>query len=384
MNRKNSKAKAAAIWLLVVIALAVVAILLKEPLVSAFRGGPSLSDKPVATQTTTPQVTIPEPAPVVATPAPEPAQAPGAPEQPKGDQSITISFAGDCTLGKDQNTPADRSFDAVFKKVGDPRYFLKNFNEIFSSDDLTVVNFEGTITDSDNRRDKKFAFKGKPEYLKALTEGHVDAVDVANNHSKDFGEQGFKDTVAALKDAGLTVFGYNDIAYKDIKGIKVALIGAYELAEHMGIKDRLVKNIKTAREQGADVVIVFFHWGQEYQKSPNDTQVQLGHAAIDAGADLVVGAHAHQLQGYEIYKDRYIIYCLGNFCFGGNTNPSDKDALVFQQTFTKKDGKVLTDGKVKFIPTRISSESGRNNYQPTPATGKDAERIMKRLEDYRR
>ena len=116
--------------------------------------------------------------------------------------------------------------------------------------------------------------------------------------------------------------------------MKVALVGTYELDEGAGIKDSMVANIQRARSEGAQVVLVYIHWGIEREYVPNETQMMLGHAAIDAGADLVVGSHPHVIQGYEKYQDRYIVYSLGNFCFGGNSNPDDKDCMVFQQTFT--------------------------------------------------
>lgn len=304
----------------------------------------------------------------------------GADVSANASHKVTITFAGDCTLGKDDVIPYDRSFNALFKEKG-PAYFLKNFAPLFGADDLTVVNLEGTITDSNKRAAKKFAFKGKPEYLEALTDASVEAVTLANNHSHDYGEKSYTDTIEACKNAGLISFGYDRIAYREINGVKVALIGTYELARGMEIEGELLSNIKKAQDEGAQLIVVDFHWGTEYGKGPNQNQKRLGRAAIDAGAHVVVGSHAHILQGYEKYKGRYIIYSLANFCFGGNTNPPDKDTLVFQQTFSLTDGKIADDDDVKFIPAKISSSNSRNNYQPTPAEGEEAARIMRKLEE---
>ena len=158
-------------------------------------------------------------------------------------------------------------------------------------------------------------------------------------------------------------------------------MGTYELAEHEGIEESMVANIQRARSEGAQVVLVYIHWGVEREYVPNEVQMQLGHAAIDAGADLVVGSHPHVIQGYEVYQGRYIVYSLGNFCFGGNSGPSDMDCMIFQQTFTVVDGQAQTDGAVNVIPCSISSESSYNNYQPTPAEGDEAERIMAKIEE---
>lgn len=295
--------------------------------------------------------------------------------------SLTVTFAGDCTLGTDANFNKSTSLPAKYDEVGDPAYFMANVYDIFSTDDLTVVNLEGTLTDSTTRVDKQFAFKGDTAYTSILTSGDIEAVSLANNHSKDYGEKSYTDTIAACDAAGVPSFGYDRIAYVDVKGVKVALIGTYELAKHEGIKDELVANITEARAQGAQLVLVYFHWGLEREYVPNTTQMNLGHAAIDAGADLVVGAHPHVIQGYEVYKDRYIVYSLGNFCFGGNSNPSDKDCMIFQQTFTVTGDDVALDKQVKIIPCSISSTSSRNDYQPTPATGSEADRIMAKIEE---
>lgn len=295
--------------------------------------------------------------------------------------TFTVSFAGDCTLGTDEAFDYSTSLNARYETEGDPAYFFRNVADIFSADDLTVVNMEGTLTESTARQDKTFAFKGPADYAQVLVEGDVEAASLANNHSQDYGEQSYTDTIDALEAAGIKHFGYDDIAYLDVKGVKVALVGTYELAEHEGIEESMVANIQRARDEGAQVVLVYIHWGVEREYVPNDVQMQLGHAAIDAGADLVIGSHPHVIQGYEVYQGRYIVYSLGNFCFGGNSGPSDMDCMIFQQTFTVVDGQVQTDGAVNVIPCSISSASSYNNYQPTPAEGDEADRIMAKIEE---
>lgn len=295
--------------------------------------------------------------------------------------SFTVTFAGDCTLGTDEGFNQSTSFNAVYDDADDPAYFFKNVKEIFEQDDLSIVNMEGTLTTSTSRADKTFAFKGPAEYAQVLKEGNIEAASLANNHSRDYGEQSYQDTIEAVEAAGIPTFGYERIAYLDVKGVKVALIGTYELADGMGIKDELTSNIETARNEGAQVVMVYFHWGNEKEYVPNETQVKLGHIAVDAGADLVIGSHPHVIQGYEKYNGRYIVYSLGNFCFGGNSNPSDKDCMMFQQTFTVTGNDVATDDVINVIPCSISSNSGSNNYQPTPATGDSKTRIEGKIKE---
>ena len=294
-------------------------------------------------------------------------------------QTITLSFAGDCTLGTDENFDRSTSFNAKYNAVGDPGYFFANVADIFAADDATIVNMEGTLTHSTTRADKTFAFKADPEYAQILVEGNVDAASLANNHSHDYGEQSYTDTIEAVEAAGIPTFGYDRIAYLDVKGVKVALIGTYELAEGLGIKDEMLGNIAAAKDAGAQVIVVYFHWGTERETVPDSVQMELGHAAIDAGATLVVGSHPHVIQGIEEYNGHQIVYSLGNFCFGGNKNPSDKDCFIFQATFTVQGDHVTTDS-TEVIPCSISSVSSSNNYQPTPATGGEEEGIAAKIQ----
>ncbi len=298
--------------------------------------------------------------------------------------TITISVAGDCTLGTDEGFNYKKSFKGKYDAVQDPAYFFQNVQPVFAEDDLTIVNMEGTLTEETTREPKQFAFKGDAEYAKILTAGAVEAANLANNHSFDYGQKSHEDTIAALDAEGIVSFGYERTAVMDIKGVKVGLAGVYELAEHIDCKQDLLDNIASLKEQGAQIIIVSFHWGQEKENVPNDVQVELAHAAIDNGADLVLGHHPHVLQGIEEYKGKNIVYSLGNFCFGGNSAPSDMDTMIFQQTFTVKDGKLQEDNVTNILPCKISSayEEGYNNYQPILAEGEQKEKIFERLSEY--
>lgn len=296
--------------------------------------------------------------------------------------TITVSAAGDCTLGTDEFFDWSDSLPAKYEEVGDPAYFFRNVQPIFAQDDLTIVNFEGTLTESEEREDKQFAFKAAPAYAEILTAGSVEAANMANNHSKDYGEQSYTDTIKALEDRGITTFGYDRLAVMDIKGVKVGLLGTYVLREGLGIKDSMIANLESLKEQGAQIIIASFHWGSEKAYEPDSTQIELAHAAIDNGADLVLGHHPHVLEGIEEYQGKNIVYSLGNFCFGGNAYPSDMNTMIFQQTFTIKDGELQQDNVKNIIPCRISSEDGYNNYQPTPAEGEQKDDILRKMEEY--
>ena len=304
------------------------------------------------------------------------------PEPTAESVSITVSMVGDCTLGTDVNFDQSTSFDAFYQMKNDPGYFFQNVKDIFTADDLTVANMEGTLTTSNDRQQKTFAFKGDPSYTEILTRGGVEATNLANNHSHDYGDQSYEDTIQYLEAAGITTFGYDRTAVMDVKGIKVGLIGIYELKDGLGRQQQVIDTIQEVKDQGAQVIIVSFHWGTEKSNIPDDIQKTLAHLAIDQGADLVVGHHPHVLQGIEKYQGKNIVYSLGNFCFGGNKNPSDKDTMIFQQTFTVENGELVEDDVTNIIPCSLSSESGYNNYQPMVLEGSEKERVLQKIEEF--
>lgn len=294
--------------------------------------------------------------------------------------SLTVSVVGDCTLGTDENFDYSTSLNSYYESYGKD-YFFQNVKNIFSADDLTIANMEGTLTTLTTREDKQFAFKAPPEYAGILSSGNVEAVNMANNHSHDYGEQSYTDTLSALDNEGIVHFGYEETAVMDVKGIKVGLVGIYELNDHLERTQQVKDNIAKVKEEGAQLIIVIFHWGNEKEEVPDSNQTTLGRLAIDEGADLVCGHHPHVLQGIETYKGKNIVYSLGNFCFGGNSYPSDMDSMIFQQTFTIDENGVTADNVTNIIPCSISSDYGYNNYQPTPAEGEEKERIMQKIQE---
>lgn len=300
--------------------------------------------------------------------------------EPKMDPvSLTLSVVGDCTLGTDEYFDYDTSLNAYYENYG-ADYFMANVKSIFSKDDLTIANFEGTLTESTEREDKQFAFKAPASYANILTAGSVEAVNTANNHSHDYGEESFNDTLKALDTSNILHFGYDETAVTEVKGVKIGLVGIYELNDHLGREEQLKQNIAKVKQDGAQLIVVIFHWGNEKEEVPDENQKTLGHLAIDEGADLVCGHHPHVLQGIEEYKGKNIVYSLGNFCFGGNAYPSDMDTIIFQQTFTIDQNGVKDDNVTNIIPCSISSDSDYNNYQPTPAEGEEATRIMQKIQ----
>ncbi|MDD6730125.1 MAG: CapA family protein [Eggerthellaceae bacterium] len=298
---------------------------------------------------------------------------------------LTVTALGDCTLGTDADFDVSTNFTSVYKKQGSA-YFFKNVLPYTGSDQLTVGNCEGTFTTSTDIQEKSFNFKGPTEYTQIFTDGSVEAVSVANNHSHDFGTQGYTDTIDALDAAGIANFGFDRTSTYDVDGIKVGLFGIRDLSADTDAQSQMTTAVQKLREEGCQLLVVNFHWGVEGNHTPESSQVDLAHAAIDAGCDLVIGGHPHVLQGVERYKDRYILYSMGNFCFGGNANPKDKNTMMFQQTFVFENGSLVTDAdalsKAWVVPCSVSSVTSRNNYQPTPLTDDAGEAVVKKLNGY--
>ena len=295
--------------------------------------------------------------------------------------TLTISAAGDVSLGKLQIHDYVGTFPEMYDLKG-AGYFFESVKPIFEADDMTLVNFEGVLSLSHERVEKTYNIKGDPEYVHILTEGSIEAVSLGNNHRMDYGQQGCDDTVAALEEAGV-VYAYDSyVGYYETKGLTVGFVSVNEVYDGAAVEVFLEEGIARLQQEEVDLIIACCHWGNERENYPEEYQTRLGRMCIDWGADLVIGHHPHVLQGIEEYNGRYIVYSLGNFCFGGNKNPSVKDTMIFQQTFTFVNGEKQEDGDIRIIPCYISSVQTRNDYQPTPAGGDEANRIIDLVNTY--
>jgi len=303
-------------------------------------------------------------------------------EEPVKERIVTISAVGDCTFATDANATGKGSFVQEVANVNnDYAHFLSGAKSYFENDDLTIVNFEGTLSDQGKRQSKQFAFRGDPAYVNILTTSSVEAANLANNHSRDYGEVSYTDTVAILEKEGIACFNGTKTAMVEKNGVNIGLVGIYALTDEG--KNQLEPAMEAIKSQNPDLIIVSFHWGKEKAKKPNETQKTLAHTAVDLGANLVIGHHPHVLQGIEKYNGAYILYSLGNFSFGGNKNMSDKDSAMFRQSFTiNEEGKVLDNDAVEIIPFSATSTTSRNDFHPVPAVGEQRERIIKKLTQY--
>ena len=217
-----------------------------------------------------------------------------------------------------------------------------------------------------------------------MKKGSIEAVAFANNHVRDYGEISYSDTINSFKKADVVYSSYNQIGIYEVKGVKIGMISIQEVGVSESDYVSTLRNaLKLMKKKKPDLLIVSFHWGIEYTHNPTKAQTELSRIAInEGGADLVLGHHPHVLQSIEKYKNSYVVYSLGNFCFGGNTNPPDKDTMIYQQTFSFHNDKLVTDDNVRVIPCSLSSVTTKNNYQPTPSVGSEKTRIIKKINSY--
>ena len=320
---------------------------------------PQAEQVPVETAAPTPAPT-PEPTP---TPTPEPTP-----------EYFTISAIGDCTLTSHQNLSSSNpaSYAAIMGE--DYTYPFHNTVQYFEADELTIANLECTLSDAPLYSGSLFHFRAPAAYARILTEGGVDFVNTANNHTMDFGQQGVTDTLAALDAEGIP-YGTEGQAQviTTQNGIKIGIYCDYH--GYYPTTEDCVSAIEQMKENGAEYIICMFHWGQdEVVYHPKQVQIDLAHACVDAGADFVYGSHSHCLQPYEEYNGAYILYSIGNWSFGGNTTPKDMDTAIFQITVCRDvDGSVFNES-CGIIPCCVSSRPvlegffayGYNDYCPTP------------------
>jgi poly-gamma-glutamate capsule biosynthesis protein CapA/YwtB (metallophosphatase superfamily) len=288
-------------------------------------------------------------------------------------QPVTIAFGGDVHFEKMLRTQLDANATGMLAPLA----------PILSSADLAVVNLETAITERGTPASKEFTFRAPARAFTALASAGIDVASMANNHGLDYGPDGLADSLAAAAFAHFPVIGIGHDATEayrpyrtTVKGQRIAIIGATQVLDanlitawtatdtHAGLasaKDvpRLVTAVHAARAT-ADTVIVFLHWGVEQQTCPSAAQEELGKTLVDAGADIVIGGHAHRLEGGGRLGDAFVGYGLGNFVFYTAGGPGTQSGVVLV-TVTGRD----VDG-YRFVPAQL------HNGVATPLTGQAA------------
>ncbi len=323
------------------------------------------------------------------------------------EQTIILLAGGDVTLGYhfeeyfDEQVSKGRSREAMFE------YGFREVQPAVRGSDLFVINLECPFTLRGEKIPKNFNFRARPELVSALVAGGVGAVSLANNHLMDYGPLGLVDTLETLELAHLPHFGAGRNlaearrpAIIVVRGMRIALLGYFFLGENniepaeviatderpgvaghhsnADLLERMLReDVALARAQ-SEMVIPFFHWGREGSHLPEPYQIKLAHAAVDAGAAAVLGSHPHVLQGMELYRGAPIVYSLGNFVFGGNWDPKNKEGALFKATFS---GGRYVGSEV--VPLRIDRFPDFP-MQPIIIDAEPAAAVLKHLSEYSR
>ena len=281
-------------------------------------------------------------------------------------QTLTITAAGDCVLANKDGAKKSGSFEKYYEDYGE-EYFFDSIRGVLESDDITLVNLECTFTTQTTAEGDGDTYRSDPSHVGILTSSSINAVTLGNDHTMDYGTQGLEDTQAALTEAGITWAGGSDYGYYQTQtGLVVGIVSADLTADADAGEQQLLSGIETLSSQ-ANLVVACCHWGKTESYRTKNSQKELAHKLVDAGADLVIGTHPQVLQGVELYQGKVICYSLGNFCFGGSKDVEDMNTMMFRQTFTFVNGEVTDDLDAMIIPARISSQTGMNDYQTAVA-----------------
>ena len=294
--------------------------------------------------------------------------------------TVSITFLGDCTLGGEERTlNLYRGFVKTIERNG-YAYPFRNLKTPTEADDLTVANLEGVLSDRELPKvNKTYNFNGAAAYTEILKEGSVECVTLANNHSHDYDNAGYEDTIRALQQSGTAYFSTDSMAvWRNGDGLMIGFLGVAGSLSGNRYKT-YEKQAEILRSLGCAAVITVMHTGTEYEYEPDGYQRQVVNRALACGTDLIVGHHPHVVQGYEIRDVVPVIYSLGNCIFGGNINPRDHDALAVRAELHFDEG-TLDGITLRFYPISVSGEANRNDYSPVLLTGADAERVLQKME----
>lgn len=267
---------------------------------------------------------------------------------PDQGSTFTIIFTGDVMLGRSVNTR--------IQKYSDPTWPFKNIATLLSKADLAVINLESPFISDCRPTDGGMIFCADPKNIFGLVFAGVDYASLANNHINNQGKKGVDETIDLLKSNSITPLGLGKPEFNILKNIKIALLAFTDLPE-LDEKE-MIEQISEST-QSADLVLINFHWGAEYQQNPTSRQVYLAHLAIDSGADLVVGHHPHWVQTEEIYQGKPIYYSLGNLVFDQMWSEETRLGEILRLTY--QDTQLI---KKEIFPIKIF-DYGQPNFYPT-------------------
>lgn len=295
------------------------------------------------------------------------------------DQTLTLTFVGDCTLGSEEyRQSAADSLNAYAEMYGYD-YFFKNIQFLTQHDDLTIVNLESVLSDSSSgeNKDKTYRFRGPTAFTEILTSSGIDLCTLSNNHTGDYGSIGLNATHRALDEAGVAWCAEDEIYIMERGDVRIAFIA---MTSSTFFRDRewFKQKVRSLKEEdGMNAVIFCFHGGSEYNAAHNKYQENYARIATGAGCDLVIMHHPHVLQGITVMNSRYICYSLGNFVFGGNCKVRALQTMAVRAELTFDDAGKLLGTQLFLYPMHVSDDSAVNHYQPKLVYGDEAAAVMK-------
>ncbi len=269
-------------------------------------------------------------------------------EEEKNDDKVTLCFTGDVMMN---------SYFADYINNFGVDYSWTDVSDILQKADITAINLETSVSERGKSLKREgYGFRSQPETLQGLVNAGVDLVNLANNHTYDYGETAFLDTLDHLEKSNIVYSGAGknleeaiDVKILKRNNLNVGFISFSEVQSSGSFKadedkagiaffnkndDSLILDVVTKAKKECDILFVMLHWGVEYNSVPSEYQIELAHRIIDKGADGIIGHHPHILQGMEIYKERPIIYSVGNFLFLKKNEEAGKTA-VFELEFGK-------------------------------------------------
>lgn len=293
------------------------------------------------------------------------------------ESKIKLSIVGDCLLASYKGNIKQGNF-ASKALEHDWGYFFDGVDEIFKSDDFSIVNLECVLSDNKlspatKNSNPAYWYIGPTENTNILTTASVEICNLSNNHTGDYGTKGAQDTIDAVVNAGM-LYGNNDhTCYFEKDGFKIALIcnGLW----YEGQEQQIIKRIKDAETQ-SDFQIVYYHGGKERVNKPEDWRIRASRKLVDGGADLVIGNHPHVIQPMEVYNGVTIVYSMGNFVFGDESRPQNRTIVFTSEiTFSTENNQVI-NVENNVIPCYIYT-GDRNQWQPTIIPdGEDKDKVM--------
>jgi poly-gamma-glutamate capsule biosynthesis protein CapA/YwtB (metallophosphatase superfamily) len=274
---------------------------------------------------------------------------------------ITIIAGGDVSMA--------RAVNARLVREGGEGEVLGEVKNILLSADLATVNLEAPLLGNCPVTTEGMRLCGDDENVAGLVQAGVDAVSLANNHTRDYGEAGLRETEEVMKRSGILAIKDGGMGVKEVRGVKVGMVGFNLVGKRAD--ERKVRETFGKAGEWAEVVIGWFHWGQEYTANPTEQQRQVAHWAIESGADLVIGSHPHWVQAVEIYQGKLIVYSLGNLVFDQLWSKETREGVVGEFGFR---GNELVS--VEWVPIFIGSD-----FKPVVADETRAEKILTRMRE---